>query len=152
MEQCRRLSVHWGPQVRITRGARPTRSTWNSILWRGAAWGCGAREMTAIPPPPPDLGRRAAWLARAIRASPHNLVSPRAKAELETRHIPECLALAEFLPPGPASLVDIGSGAGLPGVLVALRRPDLTVTLIEATSKKARFLQRAGLALSLIHI
>ncbi|MDP9022960.1 MAG: 16S rRNA (guanine(527)-N(7))-methyltransferase RsmG [Actinomycetota bacterium] len=86
--------------------------------------------------------------ADAVRASPHNLLSPRGLGELETRHIPEALALAELLPGGPA-LVDVGSGAGLPGMVIALARPDLDVTLVESTGKKARFLERAAADLDL---
>jgi len=76
-----------------------------------------------------------------ILASPHNLVSRGARSELLTRHVPESLILASRLPAGPAQVVDIGSGAGLPGLVVALARPDLAVTLIEASAKKARFLE-----------
>jgi 16S rRNA (guanine527-N7)-methyltransferase len=76
----------------------------------------------------------------AVRRSPHNLVSRRALEELETRHLPESRALAEMLPPGPARLVDIGSGGGFPGLVIAVARQDLAVTLVEATGKKADFL------------
>lgn len=79
-------------------------------------------------------------LATAIRASPHNLMSPRAMDELERRHLPECLALADLLPTGCDSLVDVGAGGGLPGLVIAVARPDLNVTLVESTEKKARFL------------
>lgn len=79
-------------------------------------------------------------LADAIRACPHNLMGPRALGELESRHIPESVSLARMLPPGPA-LCDVGSGGGLPGLVVALERPDLEVTLVESTRKKADFLR-----------
>lgn len=80
-------------------------------------------------------------LVVAIRSSPHNLVSPRAADELESRHIPESLAFARLLPEGPGELVDIGSGGGLPGLVIAIVRPELDVTLVESTRKKAAFLQ-----------
>ena len=83
----------------------------------------------------------------AVRAAPFDLMSPRALDELETRHVPEALALAEMLPPGPARLVDVGSGAGFPGFVVAIARPDLEVTLVEATRKKAAFLRETAAAL-----
>ncbi len=92
----------------------------------------------------PDRGASLRRYAAAVRASPHNLLSPRGLAELEERHIPECLALARLLPDGPARLVDVGSGAGLPGLVVALARPDLEVTLVEATRKKAAFLEQTA--------
>lgn len=89
--------------------------------------------------PPEGLQSRLQQYVAAIRASPHNLLSPRGLTELESRHIPESLAFAQSLPSGPRVL-DIGSGGGLPGIVVALARPDLDVHLMEATGKKAEFL------------
>lgn len=79
-------------------------------------------------------------LAEAIRGCPHNLMSRRGLEELESRHIPESVALARLLPSGPARLCDVGAGGGLPGLVIALERRDLEVTLVEATRKKADFL------------
>ncbi len=76
-----------------------------------------------------------------VRESPHNLVSRRALEELESRHVPECLGLAAMLPTGPARLLDVGSGGGFPGLVIAAVRPDLEVTLLEGTRKKAVFLR-----------
>lgn len=84
-----------------------------------------------------------------VRESPHNLLSPRGLEELPTRHVPECLALARRLPAGPARLLDVGSGGGLPGIVVAIARPDLRVALLEATTKKADFLRAAAVELGL---
>lgn len=87
-------------------------------------------------------------LAQAIAASPHNLVSRTARAELTTRHIPECRAFARQLPTdGP--LLDLGSGGGLPGLVIAIVRPDLEVHLLEATGKKAAFLEETAARLRL---
>lgn len=80
----------------------------------------------------------------AVRSSPHNLMSPRALRELSTRHLPESVALARLLPPGPAELVDVGAGGGFPGFVIACVREDLNVTLVEATAKKARFLEETA--------
>ncbi|MBY5161249.1 16S rRNA (guanine(527)-N(7))-methyltransferase RsmG [Salsipaludibacter albus] len=77
--------------------------------------------------------------ADAVIASPHNLVSQRAKDELWERHVLESAALAEILP-GPGRLLDVGSGGGLPGMVIALRRPDLQVTLLDSSQKKTTFL------------
>ena len=85
----------------------------------------------------------------AVRASPHNLLSPRALDELVTRHVPECLALAHRLPDGPAEVLDVGSGGGFPGLVIATVRPDLHVTLLEATTKKAQFLLETAESLGL---
>ena len=87
-----------------------------------------------------DVAGRLEAFAEAIEASPHNLMSPRGVAELRERHIPECVAFATQLPRGPSTLADIGSGGGLPGLVIAIVRPDLETTLIESTRKKAAFL------------
>lgn len=79
--------------------------------------------------------------ATAVEASPHNLVSRRAKAELRSRHIPESVAFARSLPSGPARVLDIGSGGGFPGLVVAVVRPDLEVELLDSTRKKTEFLR-----------
>jgi len=85
-------------------------------------------------------------LASAIAASPHNLVSARARDELQSRHIPECRSFAALLgDQGP--LLDLGSGGGLPGLVIAIVRPELEVHLLEATAKKAEFLQQTAAAL-----
>jgi 16S rRNA (guanine527-N7)-methyltransferase len=77
--------------------------------------------------------------AAMLRASPHNLLSPRGLEELEARHFPESLSFARLLPSA-ATLLDVGSGGGLPGVVIAIARPDIAVHLLEATKKKADFL------------
>ncbi len=87
-------------------------------------------------------------LAVAIRGSPHNLVSRRSRDELESRHLPECVAFARVLPTvGP--VLDLGSGGGLPGLVIAIVRPDLEVHLLEATGKKVTFLRGTARALGL---
>lgn len=95
-----------------------------------------------------EVDSRLATFARLLRASPHNLLSPRGLEELETRHLPEALSFAAVLPEGPR-LLDVGSGGGLPGIVVAVRRPDLEVHLLEATGKKADFLRDAATELGL---
>lgn len=82
----------------------------------------------------------------ALRGSPHNLLSSRGLSELETRHVPECLGLAAMLP-GPGRVLDVGTGGGLPGLVVAIARGDLDVTLLDATAKKVRFLEETAAAI-----
>jgi 16S rRNA (guanine527-N7)-methyltransferase len=79
--------------------------------------------------------------AAAVRASPHNLLSQRALAELEDRHIAECRSFAASLPDGSYSVLDVGTGGGFPGMVIAITRPELDVTLLDATAKKISFLQ-----------
>ena len=89
-----------------------------------------------------------ARFAELLRASPHNLLSPRGLSELEDRHFPEGVAFARILP-SVERVLDVGSGGGLPGVIVAIVRPDLEVHLLEATRKKAHFLAEVAMALGL---
>lgn len=92
---------------------------------------------------------RLSAFARLVVESPHNLVSERAKGELMTRHIPECVALAEMLPAGPQRVLDLGSGGGFPGVVLAIMRADLEVHLLDSTQKKTGFLESAAEELGL---
>lgn len=93
--------------------------------------------------------------AAAVRACPHNLLSKRGLEELETRHIPESVAFAATLPAGPATVLDLGTGGGFPGFVIAVTRPDLAVTLLDATAKKIDFLAETaaelGVTLSTLH-
>lgn len=95
-----------------------------------------------------DPGPHLAAYAELVRASPHNLLSRVGLEELESRHIPECVRFARRLPEVPAVL-DLGSGGGLPGIVIAITRPDVEVHLLEATSKKADFLAGVGAELGL---
>lgn len=67
------------------------------------------------------------------------LLGPRELDRLWERHLLNSVAIAELLAPG-ARVADIGSGAGLPGIPLALARPDLDVTLIEPLLRRAEFL------------
>ena len=70
------------------------------------------------------------------------LIGPREGDRIWERHILNSLFVTQLLPQG-ASLFDIGSGAGLPGVVIALARPDLKVTLIEPLERRVEFLREA---------
>ena len=70
------------------------------------------------------------------------LIGPREGERIWDRHIFNCLPVTQLLPNG-ASLFDIGSGAGLPGIVIALARPDLKVTLIEPLERRIEFLKEA---------
>jgi 16S rRNA (guanine527-N7)-methyltransferase len=70
------------------------------------------------------------------------LIGPREGERIWDRHIFNCLPVTQLLPQG-ASLFDIGSGAGLPGIVIALARPDLQVTLIEPLERRVEFLKEA---------
>ena len=70
------------------------------------------------------------------------LIGPREGERIWERHIFNCLPITQLLPQG-ASIFDIGSGAGLPGIVIALARPDLQVTLIEPLERRVEFLKEA---------
>jgi 16S rRNA (guanine527-N7)-methyltransferase len=79
------------------------------------------------------------------------LIGPREAPRIWDRHLLNC-AVVEALIPERASVVDVGSGAGLPGIVLAVARPDLTVTLVEPLARRTAFLTEAVAALGLERI
>src|SRR5690348_8102321 len=77
------------------------------------------------------------------------LTSIRDEGTLIERHLMEGLFAAVHLPPQVASALDFGSGTGIPGIPIALCRPDVQVILAESQRKKAAFLQEASRSLGL---
>ena len=73
-----------------------------------------------------------------------NLSRFRSLTELVHLHYCESLFLGLQLPPSPLRIVDVGSGAGFPGVPIAVIRPESTVTLVESHQRKGVFLQEAA--------
>lgn len=76
------------------------------------------------------------------------LIGPRETPRLWERHLVNCALLADLLPAG-ASVCDVGSGAGLPGVVLAIARPDLAVTLVEPLLRRTTFLEETVAELGL---
>ncbi len=70
------------------------------------------------------------------------LIGPRETPRIWERHLLNCAAMAERIPEG-ASVIDVGSGAGLPGLVLAIARPDLAVTLVEPLARRTAFLVEA---------
>jgi 16S rRNA (guanine527-N7)-methyltransferase len=70
------------------------------------------------------------------------LIGPREAPRLWDRHLLNCAVLGELIPDG-ALVADVGSGAGLPGLVLAIARPDLRVTLVEPLLRRTRFLDEA---------
>jgi 16S rRNA (guanine527-N7)-methyltransferase len=83
------------------------------------------------------------WNART------NLTAIRDEEGILSRHFVESIACARALPSGVVTLLDFGSGAGFPGIPIALCRPEITVTLAESQSKKAAFLREVARTLDL---
>jgi len=76
------------------------------------------------------------------------LLGPRELEIVWDRHILNCLTLVELIPLN-STVADIGSGAGLPGVVLAIARPDLAVTLVEPTLRRVEFLNETKAELNL---
>ncbi|MGA2039764.1 MAG: 16S rRNA (guanine(527)-N(7))-methyltransferase RsmG [Bryobacteraceae bacterium] len=81
-----------------------------------------------------------------------NLTTIRDLPEVIERHYGESLYLAARLPAGKLRIVDVGSGAGFPGLPVAVYRPDCVVTLIESHQRKAVFLKEAARELTNVRV
>jgi 16S rRNA (guanine527-N7)-methyltransferase len=76
------------------------------------------------------------------------LIGPHEAPRIWQRHLLNCAAIAELIAPGSA-VVDVGSGAGLPGVVLAVARPDLAIVLIEPLARRTTFLSDVVTALGL---
>ena len=76
------------------------------------------------------------------------LIGPRETPRIWERHLVNCVVMADMISIG-ASVVDVGSGAGLPGIVLAVARPDLSITLVEPLARRTAFLSEAVAALGL---
>ncbi len=72
--------------------------------------------------------------------------------EFVARHVVDSLELATDIPLGGGTMLDVGSGGGLPGIVLAIARPEIEFTLIEPTQKKHAFLRTARRELSLSNL
>lgn len=70
-----------------------------------------------------------------------NLTAIRERERMVTHHLLDCLSVLPFMPPS-GCLADIGSGAGLPGIPLAIARPDWSLSLIEPNQKRVAFLRQ----------
>ena len=70
-----------------------------------------------------------------------NLISENSSREIVTRHFLDSLTAGQFIPKSDARVIDIGCGAGFPGLPLKIARPDLEVYLLEANRKKVSFLK-----------
>lgn len=112
------------------------------------------------PPPPAPASARAVFPAgRLVLAERYaellategvvrGLIGPREGPRLWERHLLNCAVLGELVP-ADATVCDIGSGAGLPGVVLSIARPDLRVTLVEPLLRRTTFLEEVVAELGL---
>lgn len=107
-------------------------------------------EAAAELPPAPEVAREVFGerYADAVRYAElladagvrRGLIGPREVPRLWERHLLNCAVLSEVIPHG-VSVCDVGSGAGLPGIPLALTRPDLSITLLEPLLRRTTFLE-----------
>ncbi|HET6667960.1 MAG TPA: RsmG family class I SAM-dependent methyltransferase, partial [Intrasporangium sp.] len=118
-----------------------------------------SRETPSEPPATPDEARRVfpsgrLPLAEAYAASlatdgvVRGLIGPREAPRLWERHLLNCAVLGDAIP-GSSTVCDVGSGAGLPGLVLAIVRPDLEVTLLEPLLRRTTYLSEVVDALAL---
>lgn len=79
------------------------------------------------------------------------LIGPQEAERIWSRHIVNCAALLPFLPTR-GTVIDVGSGAGLPGLVIAAARPDLEVTLVEAMERRCEWLAEVSEAIGLDNV
>ena len=113
------------------------------------------------PPPAPDSaqGVFGEALPRAVEyaellageATLRGLIGPREVPRLWERHLLNCAVVTELIAPG-STVCDIGSGAGLPGIVLAIRRPDIRVNLLEPLLRRSTFLQSVVLKMELSNV
>ncbi|AQA12895.1 16S rRNA (guanine(527)-N(7))-methyltransferase RsmG [Streptomyces samsunensis] len=117
-------------------------------------------EAAELPPAPPEardvFGDRFPEAVRygellADVGVTRGLIGPREVPRLWERHLLNCAVLSEVVPNG-VTVCDVGSGAGLPGIPLALTRPDLRITLLEPLLRRTNFLREVVELLGLEHV
>jgi len=104
----------------------------------------------AVPPPKNIMPRLSTYLDLLLKWNARtNLTAIRDPEEIVRRHFGESLFAASHLLPGTQTLLDFGSGAGFPGLPIALLRSEIAVTLAESQNKKSTFLREAVRTLQL---
>jgi 16S rRNA (guanine527-N7)-methyltransferase len=104
---------------------------------------------------PGAVAQLGAFLAFLLAMNEHvNLTAITEPTEAWSRHVLDALTLAPLLAdlPAGARLLDVGSGGGVPGIPLAIARPDLRVTLLDATEKKVAFLRAVVAELGLTNV
>lgn len=115
----------------------------------------GAFTRLGLEPDPAVLARLLAYLALLVRwNATYNLTAVREPQEMLSQHLADCLAvvgpLRRHLGAGTARrLLDVGSGGGLPGIVLAVLEPQWSVTCVDTVGKKAAFIRQAGVELGL---
>jgi 16S rRNA (guanine527-N7)-methyltransferase len=90
------------------------------------------------------------WLTGA--GVERGLLGPREADRIWSRHVVNCAVLEGFLPAGSHSLCDLGSGAGLPGVVLGVMRPQVEIVLLEPLLRRSTFLREVTDDLGLANV
>ncbi len=110
----------------------------------------GASEL-GIALTPEQSGRLLDYLGLLVRWNAvYNLTAVRDPQDMVTRHLLDSLAIAHLI--RGKTLIDLGTGAGLPGIPLAILAPDRQVTLVDSNGKKTRFLREAVRVLGLANV
>lgn len=92
--------------------------------------------------PAAAMGQLASYLDLLVKWNrTYNLTAIRDEARLVSHHVLDSLAVVGYLPHG--NIVDVGSGAGLPGIPIAIASPSRAITMIDSNHKKGAFLKQA---------
>jgi 16S rRNA (guanine527-N7)-methyltransferase len=138
----------------VGRTENGTPQSWRAVSRETSVEGSVSRETaSSAPEDTPEqaavvFGQRLALAQRyvALLAGPgieRGLIGPREAPRLWERHVLNCAVVHKALPAG-CSVADVGSGAGLPGIVLAVARPDLQVTLVEPLLRRSRFLEEVA--------
>jgi 16S rRNA (guanine527-N7)-methyltransferase len=120
-----------------------------SAAWLEARLAEPARTL-GVPVPPDAFALLAGYADLVLDWGARiNLTGARTPEAFADEHLADALPLLAHLPPGPFRFADVGSGAGLPGIVIALIRPEASGTLLEPVAKKHAFLAHAIRSLGL---
>jgi 16S rRNA (guanine527-N7)-methyltransferase len=111
----------------------------------------GALAARGVTLPADAPAKVAAWLALLVKWNrTHNLTAIRDPERMITHHVQDALSVLPHLPARRAlSLLDVGSGGGVPGLLLAIARPEWRVVVLDSNHKKGAFLRQAIIELAL---
>lgn len=101
---------------------------------------------------PEESVEKLLWFSELLKewSQTYNLIAPQERQALLGRHLLDSLAIAPFLQTG--SLLDVGTGAGFPGLPLAIILPELETTLIDGAGKKIRFIRHVARTLKLENV
>jgi 16S rRNA (guanine527-N7)-methyltransferase len=96
-------------------------------------------------------GRLCAYLELLVKwNAAYNLTAVRDPGDMVTRHLMDSLAVLPFI--GQERALDVGTGAGLPGLVLALAQPDQSFVLLDSSGKKTRFVEHAAARLGIANV